>query len=281
MALGAALVAPAAGALELLTNPPRNIAPLPNFLSAGACHVESSSHRVSCDNPCVTTTARSVAWPRLSNTPACTGYVLRAINDAKSTLGEPPIVLPTNWYQLTAQRQLFVIINLERRSLGYPPYLGLNPALSAEAQRAARAYGDPAVTRGFPMGNDPSGYPGFAGAWSAGLNALEADYGWLYADGWATTSSATWNQDCTSTSAPGCWVHRDGLLGSGERMVGGVGVGCTTCEMGAGWAMVKGQASWVLVIERPRAKPPAMQFTWASELPYLRASSSLTGTLGQ
>jgi len=45
--------------------------------------------------------------------------------------------LPTNWYRLSTAQQLFVILNLERTSLGFAPYLGLNAALTVEAQRAA------------------------------------------------------------------------------------------------------------------------------------------------
>jgi len=37
---------------------------------------------------------------------------------------------------------------------GYPPYLGLNPALNREAMTAASSDGDPGLANGFATGYD-------------------------------------------------------------------------------------------------------------------------------
>jgi hypothetical protein len=103
------------------------------------------------------------------------------------------------------------------------------------------------------------------GAWSGGFNVLAADYMWMYDDGWAGTLSATSNIACTSATTAGCWAHRDELLGSDPAFNPGVGLTCTTCEMGVAFAIVAASGSYVDLIERPAAKAPPMVFTWAQE----------------
>ncbi len=175
------------------------------------------------------------------------------------------MVLPSNWYGLTTTEQLFVVANLERTARGLPPYLGINAALSADAQSAAQSDADPSVAPGFAIGNDAAGVPGMGGAWSAGFSVLAADYIWMYDDGWAGSASATSNVVCTSAGAAGCWAHRDELLGSDPGFNPGVGLSCQDCEMGTGFAVVNGSGSFVDLVELPAAGAPPMTFTWASE----------------
>lgn len=270
------VVAPSvtAGASTLVgLNPPANIAPSPNFLVSGPC--SGSPGAYTCPNPCVTP---QLSYPVLDNTGACSAYVLEAINNARATLGLDPLTLPTNWLALTTEEQLFVIVNLERTSLGYPPYLGLNAALSSEAQIAAANFTDPVAAPGFAVGTDAQGYEGLGGAWASAFSVLASDYLWMYADGWGGSSATTSNIDCTSASDPGCWGHRDELLGSDPGFNPGVGLNCTTCEVGAGYAVVNGQSSLTVLVELPAASPPAMTFTWADETAYLSGASTTTTT---
>jgi hypothetical protein len=253
-------------------NPTANIAPVPALLSSGSC--TSSSGVVTCENPCVSTTG---TWPVLSAPGACDNYVLTAINNARAYEGVGAMVLPSNWSSLSIQEQLFVLANLERTARGYPAYLGLNAALSAAAEHAAALASDPTAAPGFAVGTDSSGFSGIGGAWSQGYNTLVADYYWMYSDGWS--GSTTSNIDCTGPSAPGCWGHRDELLGSAPGYNPGVGLGCTTCEMGAGYAVVGGSSSYVDLIELPAGDSPAMTFTWASEVGYF-ADGALSGSAG-
>jgi hypothetical protein len=220
----------------------------------------------SCANPCVVGTASALSWPGYTNGVACTNYVLAAINNARAIEGVRPMVLPSNWYGLTVPEQLFVIADLERTARGLPPYVGINAALTANAQHAAASNSDPSVAAGFPMANDAQGSAGFGGAWSGGFTVLAADYIWMYDDTWGGSAAKTSNIACTSAGAAGCWAHRDELLGSDPGYNQGVGLGCTDCEMGTGFAMVNGDASYVDLIEIPKGSLPPMSFTWANNV---------------
>jgi hypothetical protein len=251
-----------------ISNPAANIAPNPDFLQTGPC--ADTSGTWSCDNPCVVGTASGLSWPGFTSATACTTYVLSAINNARAIEGIRSMVLPSNWSSLTTQEQLFVVANLERTARGLPAYVGINSALSADAQHSAQTNSDPSIAADFPIANDAQGSPGFGGAWSGGYSVLAADYVWMYDDAWGGTVAQTSNIACTSANAAGCWAHRDELLGSDPGYNDGVGLTCTTCEMGTGFAMVSGGASYVDLIEVPSGTPPAMSFTWANNvLPYL------------
>jgi len=254
-------------------NPPANIAPSPNYLSSGPCTGTPGNY--SCTNPCVTS---QLTWPANAQNAACTNLVLRALKAARAAEGVAAMVLPSNWYALTTQQQLFVAADLERVDRGYPAYLGLSAALSANAQNAAENNSDPSLATGFAVGNDAQGSPGFGGSWASDISVVAADYGWMYNDGWGGSAQMTPNLTCTSATAPGCWGHRDELLGSDPGYNDGVGLNCTTCEMGTGYADVNGVGSYVDLIELPASQPPAMTFTWASELPFFTTSTTTTVT---
>jgi hypothetical protein len=208
----------------------------------------------------------TLTFPTSTNDVACTNYILQAIDAARSAESLGPMVLPSNWYSLTTAEQLFVVADLERTARGLPPYLGINAALAAGAEHAAQTDADPTVAAGFAIGNDAEGDPGMGGAWSAGFSVLAADYIWMYDDGWGGSQTATSNVVCTSATAPGCWAHRDELLGSDPGYNPGVGLNCQDCEMGTGFAVVNGSGSFVDLVELPAADAPPMTFTWSSEL---------------
>ena len=238
-----------------------NITPTPNFMVAGSGTYANGV--ATYQNPCITPQS---TWPVFTNDPACTNYILQAINNARAVEGVPAMHLPSNWYSLTPQQQLFVIADLERVDRGLPAYLGLNTALNAEAQHAALTNNDPGVAAGFAIGNDAQGTPGMGGAWGGGFNVLATDYVWMYLDGWAGSRSATSNVACTTPSNAGCWAHREELLGTAPNFNPGVGLGATNAEMGTGYAVVAGHASLVDLIELPKSGPPAMVFTWAQNV---------------
>ncbi len=247
-----------------ISNPSANIAPSPNFLASGQCTFVSGVW--SCANPCVVGSATGISWPGYTDGVACTNYVLAAINNARAVEGVRPMALPSNWFSLTTPEQLFVIADLERTARGLPPYVGINAALSADAQHAAATNSDPSSAAGFSMANDAQGSPGFGGAWAGGYAVLAADYVWMYDDAWGGSAAKTSNIACTSASAAGCWAHRDELLGSDPGYNPGVGLGCTNCEVGTGFAMVNGNASYVDLIEIPNGSLPPMSFTWANNV---------------
>jgi hypothetical protein len=258
-------------------NPATNLVPTPNFLSSGICH--NSTQSPSCSNPCVQMVGPKSAarpqFPTFNGTPTCTRFVLRSLNTARSEESLPTIVLPTNWYLLKPQEQIFVIVDLERTARGLPPYLGLNEKLHVSAQTAAARATDPSYAPGFAAGLDPQGIAGMGGALASGYSTLEADYMWMYEDGWGGSSLLTPNIACTFASALGCWGHRDQLLGFDGAYNAGVGLHCTTCEMGTGFAIVNGTGTFTSLIELPAASPPHMYFTWAKNVvPFLAPSEA-------
>ena len=250
------------------TVPSANVSPSPNFLVAGASSFVNGIWTNT--NPCVVGSATGINWPAFTDDPACNEYVLAAINNARAIEGVKAMVLPSNWYQLTLVEQLFVVADLERVDRGLPPYLGINSTLSANAIHAAQTTSDPTTAAGFAVATDAQGDPAMGGAWSGGYSVLAADYFWMYADGWAGSAAATANVACTSAHAPGCWAHRLELLGSDPGFNPGVGLDATNAQMGVGFAMVQGAASYVDLIEVPEGPAPAMSFTWAADVrPFL------------
>lgn len=262
--------APVAKTFAFANNVPAgNIVPNPNFLVAGSSTTFVNGVWTN-SNPCVVGSATAIAWPAFTNDPGCTNFVLAAINSARAHEGVKAMVLPSNWYNLTTAQQLFVLADLERVDRGLPPYLGINAALSANAQHAALTNSDPSIAAGFPIADNAQGSPAMGGAWSGGFSPLAADYIWMYDDGWGGSAAQTSNIACTSAHAAGCWAHRLELLGSDPGYNPGVGLQTTNCEMGVGFAMVKGNASYVDLIEVPSGALPPMTFTWANNvLPYL------------
>ncbi len=191
--------------------------------------------------------------------PGCTAYYLRAIDAARAAEGVAPIELPTDWARLTAAEQLFVVADLERVDRGLPPYVGLSASLDAVAQQGANAGADPA------LGAVPA--DSAASTWAGGMAAvLAADYQWVYDDGYGSANSS-----CGAPGAPGCWGHRDGILGVVT------GVGCTDCVMGAGAALGGRWRTSLTEIFVAPVRPGAIPtfFTWQRDvLPYLRAVPS-------
>ena len=242
-------------------NPGANVAANPNFLQSGPCTKPAAVWI--CKNPCVTS---ALKWPTLATGATCTNYVLGAINAAHRLEGLGPMVLPRNWFSLTVREQLFVVANLERIERGLRPYLGINTALNNDSQNAAQRNSDPGIAPGFAAGKDAQGFLGMGGAWSGGFSVLAADYAWMYNDGWGGSAALTSNVVCTSAQSPGCWAHRDQLLGYDPRFNPGVGLACADCEMGTGYAVVRGSGSYVDLVEIPKGSPPPMIFTWAANV---------------
>jgi hypothetical protein len=256
---------------QSVANPSVNIAPSPNFFDSGNCYGSPGSY--ACANPCV---SGSLSWPTDASSPGCDTYVLGAINAARGALGESALVLPSNWFSLSAQEQLFVIIDMERVGDGATPILGINTALSTQAMIGAQGSNDPTPAPGFLTENGAGG-GSWGSVWAQGYSPLVADYLWMYEDGWsgATTS----NISCTSATSEGCWGHRDIVLGVGVGMNFGVGTTCTTCEIGVGYAPSGPTGSWTALIEVARGTLPPMTFTWAQEAPYFSSSVTSPSTI--
>jgi hypothetical protein len=197
------------------------------------------------------------------------------MNAARSQERLPALILPSDWSRLDPQEQIFVIVDLERTARGLPPYLGLNRQLRTAAQTAAVHEIDPNYAANFRAGLDPEGVRGMGSTLAVGYAPLAADYVWMYQDGWGGSASSTPNTACNAAGAPACWGHRDELLGDDGTYNFGVGMNCSTCEMGTGFAVVNGIGSLTSLIELPAGSPPPMYFTWAKNVaPFLARARS-------
>jgi len=257
-------VRPAWATTDPLANPPGN-RPLPALAgNTGLCVRGKQAWR--CQSPCFPT-----GLTRYNDSRACVDLVLAAINKAQSSEHLNGFTLPSNYFDLAPTRQLLVLVNLERISRSVPPLVGLSPYLSAAATSAARQGEDPEFQVAYgpvrvwsPPGG---GLYAFGGAWSGNdVNAAVAVFGWFYDDGWGGKGNTS-NFACTSASAPGCWGHRDELLGEWA------GTGCTDCLAGAGYAApaARGwQESYDFLLVRPVHYPSALAFSWdGGVVPYL------------
>ena len=111
--------------------------------------------------------------------------------------------------RLAPAEQIFAVSNFERIDRGLQPVLYMTSQLNQLAQAGSQNNADPsfpsALTGGSTLERGGS-------IWSGGSTVLWADEGWMYADGWGGSSNSTWNGTCTSSTAPGCWGHRDNIL---------------------------------------------------------------------
>ncbi|HEY5026164.1 MAG TPA: hypothetical protein VII76_14405 [Acidimicrobiales bacterium] len=180
----------------------------------------------------------------------CVAATLQAIANGRSHEGLPPMVLPTNWSQLSPDQQIFVATNLERTSRGLAPLTAMATSLDQAARAGAAQNIDPGPPRGFPFSEWGSNWAGAVGS------PLEAIYFWMYDDG-----AGSANIDCTPSDPAGCWGHRENML---------LRLPCRECLMGTGWDAggYKGDPSITeLLVETSGS--PAVDFTWRQESAYL------------
>ena len=146
--------------------------------------------------------------------------------------------------------QVFTVVNEERIDRGLPPIDYMTAQLDSYAQGGANSGTDPTipstVTGGAPIT--------FGGSFSAGglSSALEADYYWMYQDGWggASTSDAS----CTPSTPSSCWDHRDIIL----HEFGNCPTGPPVLSMGAAY----GTGSIAGILVSSCTPPSDVTLTW-------------------
>ena len=221
-------------------NPPADIAPVPVYTFQAGVRYSSSSSL-----PCWQ--MGSSAWVPSAG-PSCLAAEIAATDNARASEGLGPIRLPTGYASLTPEEQLFVITDIERVSRGEAPVVGLSPLLDGYAQAGAEAGNDPQ----FSFSAIPSSNWWGSNVVSDALNALDANYTWMYDDGYGG-----YNVDCTSPASSGCWGHRDNELTSGY---GG------TLVMGAGDVQqtsgLQSMSELLVAVQDPSSLPP-LSYTWA------------------
>lgn len=148
-------------------------------------------------------------------TSSCNAQAIANIDAARADEGLPAMTLPADYAQLSLDQKMAAVTNAERTSRGLP----------ALPQSAAD---DRLAKQGAVAGTDPSGPPGHAwGAIWAGVgDPLAADYLWMYDDGPNSP-----NGDCPEPGAPGCWGHRDIILGGSWTTMGDGHRGASLAEI--------------------------------------------------
>ena len=242
-------VATPVGATGILPpdNPSTNLAPTPNFLSSGLCHLTAVA--TPCTNPCVRlvgpANGTASALPRLQRhadvhavRAARTQHRAQRRRPADDRVADELVSTETAGTDLRDRRPR---TNGPRSAAvsGTQPQAPRRRAVGRRARERPRP-----SPRAFAAGLDPRRRARHGRApWRWATPRLEADYMWMYEDGWGGSSSSTPNLACTFAGALGCWGHRDQLLGFDGTYNFGVGLHCTTCEMGTGFAVVNGTGS--------------------------------------
>lgn len=225
-------------------NPSESLSPSPAFLSDGRCQRNT-----------------------LDDSQACNADVVTATDNARSVLESlTSLSLNLSAYDaMTVPEQIFVITNLERTDRGLAPLAGLTTQLDTVAQTGATDGTDPELSSSTLTGG--ATVTSWASIWAGGTaNPLGSDYYWMYDDGPESP-----NGSCTTPSSPGCWGHRDAILGTFAT--------CGQAEqyMGAGNAATGSSYSpslAAIIVGACGPTPSDVVFTWA------QAQSLLGGGTG-
>ncbi|MHB8467462.1 MAG: cell wall-binding repeat-containing protein [Acidimicrobiales bacterium] len=232
VALLGVLVPTSAGAS--VSDPPSNVALNPDF-----------------------TTICATGTGVIDNTQTCIAATLRAIDNARSAEGVSAMVLPTHFASMSPEEQLLAVTDRERADRGLVPFAGAVAELTGPATAGADAATDPPVNRPSYAGSAWQGTSEYAGGL---VNALGADYYWLYHDGWGGSPETTENKDCRGPSDPACWDHRHGILSSFSDL--------PNLSMGGALnaSAANGQQSWTMLLMATQGVPPGYTSTWAAIL---------------
>jgi len=228
-------------------NPSESLAPNPDFSSDGSC-----------------------ASGVLDDGSTCNADVAQATTNARSILESlPALSLNLTAYEaMTVAEQLFVVADVERVARGVPPIAGLTTQLDTIAQTGANNNTDPSLNASALTGGAVIVSGG--ANWAAGTsNPLGTNYYWMYDDGPNSP-----NGDCTSSGAPGCWGHRDNILGSyaTSSLCTSYGLSGAQDFMGAGSTTsgsAYGPSFAEILIGACGAAPTDVVFTWQQALQLL------------
>jgi hypothetical protein len=161
---------------------------------------------------------------RQESSPECEQWLLASLNAARATLGLSSYRVPADFLSLSADRQVFILTDLDRVAYGYTPISGLSSALDQAAAAGVRQEIDPLP----PALEAP--WRGFGSDW-ASTGPLLAYYLWMYDDGYPGA-----NLDCSSPGARGCWGHRRVILGEAVTLAKPEVVGVASGQSARGFA---------------------------------------------
>ncbi len=204
-----------------------------------------------------------------SNIAPGSGNWLSSINSARAQEGVGPMnVAESALAALPFDEQALTVINDERLDRGLPPIDYITSQLDSYAQSAANAAVDPS----FPSavsGGSPISYGG--SVWAGGMaSILEADYYWMYDDGWS--GSTTTNAACGLLSLQDCWGHRDIILHGFSNCPTGPPV----LSMGAAYSPVD-NGSMTAIMVSSCAPPSDITLTWGQVATAVQSTSNVIG----
>ncbi len=285
----APLTASAAPATQIRStvaaNPAANVVANPNYDDC------SANGECGEGQPCYTAN-----YTPAFSSPACEQDELQAIDNARAKEGVGPMYLPSGFNSLSGDEQLLVVIDLERVGRGLAPFAGIVASPDTVAQKSTQVYGqpagtfeDPSLPAPFSVGSgtafaynchandigsdtcDGSGNPGASIAAGGEISALDADYEWMYDDGYGGS-----NSDCQTPEAQGCWGHRDNILGdypthtrfisrTSASSLSTVSQRVAVPVMGAGSLQPDGdgpQGNWTAIFASVTGRTPAFVYSW-------------------
>jgi hypothetical protein len=185
-----------------------------------------------------------------SNSADCISTALAAIDRARSFEHVRPMILPDNFAKLTFAEQTFVVSDLERVDRGLRPFRGITARLNQTATAAAQKRIDPTPATSVVGRLVVLTY---GSNWTANFGPLAGDYGWMYDDGYGS-----YNVDCTSPAADGCWGHRDVILSTYDDK--------PLLVSGAGSDKQNGLVSLAQMFVGGQGQAPRFTYTWAEAL---------------
>ncbi len=190
---------------------------------------------------------------------ACIAAGASYLDQARASLGQPPYALPSDFASLTGAEQALVLTNLDRILYGLAPIPGLTSQLDQDAAAGVASDSDPRPSQ--------SGWRGYTANWAEGEANMPLAYlDWMYNDG-----PGSFNLDCPSPGAAGCWGHRHDVLwqfdGSGPLAMGAA----TGPDPG-------GHPSYALLLEQQLSGPaPAYVYTWSQAVAAGAGGSGASG----
>jgi hypothetical protein len=183
---------------------------------------------------------------------------LTSINAARSQEGVGAMAVAESGVSaLPIPEQVFLIVNRERIDRGEAPISYMTSQLNSDAAGGAQAPGDPSIPTTLTGGTSMV----WGGSiWAGGMsNVFEADYYWMYEDGWGGLASLTSNGDCMTPVSQGCWGHRDVML----HPYANCGGAPPTLSMGAAYSPTGYSGGSIAAVFVGTCGPPPTDITMA------------------
>jgi hypothetical protein len=160
---------------------------------------------------------------------------------------------------LPVAEQLFIVINQERIDRGLAPMQYMTTQLNSYALQGVNADIDPSFPTSLTGG---AVVTGGGSIWAGGItSAFEADYYWMYSDGWGGSAGSTSNTPCSSATSSGCWGHREVILHAFSSCIDGA---APTLSMGAAYATTGAGGSMATIMVSSCGAPPSdVTLSWS------------------